>query len=271
MHNVSVRNWTIEGAWRAKYAHLRTWKNKLSDLAQIRRKAERASGTAVPSAFRGTARRSLLAWIDAAKVHGVPFSATIRRLAAGEAAVEAGRAALEGQIVDPNGAAAQAACAEGCAFCCILSGEDGGTVTALEATRLHEALAPFAGTPDGRRWHPSACPALDPESLACRAYEARPSICRSYLSSDRSACKSIAEGTPQPGPGVLAGHVLGLSVLALTREALRGTAAVPTHSLARLAEATVNGADLATALDLSRHAPRELKDEMARHKGAMKA
>jgi hypothetical protein len=241
----------------------------VSDLPQIRRKAERVSAAHVLAAFRGVGRRSLLAWLDAAGAHDMPVREAVRRLAKGEAALEAGRVALEGQLADPEGPAARAACAEGCAFCCILAGEDGGTMTEAEAVRLHASLSRLAGEPDGRVWHPRACPALDPETRTCRAYDARPSICRSYISPDAALCEDIAEGTPRPGPGVLGGHVLYLSVLALTRETLRGVAAVPTYSLARLAAAAVRDDSLEEALAASRHAPRELRDEIARHKKAM--
>lgn len=235
----------------------------------LRRTADRASAASVPSAYREVARRALLAWIHAAERAGMPFADALRRLAAGEAAVQAGRAALEGQLAAPDGPAAHAACTEGCAFCCILTGNDGGTISRTEAEALHTVLAPLAGHPDGRHWTPRACPALDPETRLCRAYDARPSICRSYISPDVDACEAISRGEPASGPGVLGGHVLALSVLALTRETLKGTAVVPTYSMSRLAAAAVEGAPLTEALKAARHAPKELKDEIARHKTAL--
>lgn len=242
----------------------------MTGLPELRRRAERARASTLPAPYRETARRALIAWIDAAGVHGIPVREAMRQLRDGAAAVEAGRAALLGQMADPSGPMARAACAEGCAFCCILKGADGGTITAGEAARLHEDLAPMAGEPDGRDWHPEACPALDPETRMCRVYEARPMICQSYISPDVKACEKVAAGEAAAGPGVLGGHVLYLSVLALTRETLKGLAAVPTYSLARVAAGAVAGEARDQALSGAKHAPRELPDEIARHKAAMK-
>lgn len=238
----------------------------MKSFADLRRRAERARAADLPPAFRDVARRALLAWIDAAATHDMPLKEALRRLRDGEAALEAGNAALAGQLADPKGPAARAACASGCAFCCILSGADGGMITGAEATRLHAALAPLAGEPDGRDWHDKACPALDPESRRCRAYDARPMICRSFISDDADSCERIAAGEAATGPGVLGGYPLALSVFALTREALRGTIAVPTYSLARVAASSVEGADLTSALGNALHPPRELRDELSRQK-----
>ncbi len=204
-----------------------------------------------------------------AETHRLDLRQALRRLRDGEVAVEAARAALGAQTSDPAGPMSQADCREGCAFCCILLGSDGGTITGVEAARLHEALAPLAGHPDGRDWHPSACAALDPDTRLCRAYDARPAICRSYISPDAALCERVAEGEAVVGPGVLGGHTLYLSVLTLTREALRGVTAVPTYSLSRIAIAAVEGVPLTEALDSARHAPRELTEEIGRQKAAL--
>lgn len=236
----------------------------IKSVADLRVRAANARAAALPATLRDPVRRALLAWIDTAAAHGMPLNETLRRLRDGEAAVETGRALLAGQMADPNGPAARAACASGCAFCCIIPGEDGGTISGAEARRLHEALSPLAGKPDGRDWHPHACPALDATTRTCRAYDARPMICRTYLSPDAAACERVAAGEPAPGPGVLGAYPVYLAVLMLTREALKGTVAAPTFALARLAAAAVSGEDAATALESARHAPRELVRELDR-------
>ena len=241
----------------------------MKSLGELKRKVVGARAGSVPAAFREAARRTLVAWVEMAEAHRLDLRQALRRLRNGEAAVEAARAALGAQVSDPAGPMAQADCREGCAFCCILLGSDGGTITGVEAARLHQALAPFAGQPDGRRWHPSACAALDPDTRLCRAYDARPAICRSYISPDAALCERVAAGEAVPGPGVLGGHTLYLSVLTLTREALRGVTAVPTYSLSRVASAAVDGVPLDDALDAARHAPRELSEEIGRQKAAL--
>ncbi len=241
----------------------------MKSFGDLKRKVGATRSGSVPAAFREAARRTLLAWVEMAETHRLDLHQALRRLRDGEAAVEAGRAALGAQTSDPAGPMAQADCREGCAFCCILLGSDGGTITGVEAARLHEALVPFAGQPDGREWLPSACAALDPDTRLCRAYDARPAICRSYISPDAALCESIAAGEPVAGPGVLGGHTLYLSVLTLTREALRGVTAVPTYSLSSIARAAVEGVPLAHALESARHAPRELTEEIGRQKAAL--
>ncbi|MEO1795433.1 MAG: YkgJ family cysteine cluster protein [Pseudomonadota bacterium] len=155
------------------------------------------------------------------------------------------------------------ACAAGCAFCCILSGDDGGVITGAEAKALHTALAPLAGQPDGRAWHPKACPSLDPETRMCRAYEARPMICRSYVSRDKAACEAISEGETAQGTATHAAYGTYLSVHALGRAAL-GPGHAPTYALRKIAEAAVEGVPLERALKEARHRPAELLEERKR-------
>lgn len=208
-----------------------------------------------PAAVIQRARAGLLAWLDASAARGD----TVERLADGTAATGIGHVALSGTAV-PQGLA----CESGCAFCCILSGADGGTITEAEARSLRAALAPLAGQPDGRDWHPRACAALDPATRTCRAYEVRPMICRSYVSTDATACEAVAGGTPAPGPGTLGPYHTYLGALGLARAALRGTRRVPTHSLSRLAAAALDGASPQDALSASRHKPAELDEELRR-------
>ncbi|NNL19331.1 MAG: YkgJ family cysteine cluster protein [Boseongicola sp.] len=200
----------------------------------------------------------------------MPLNEALRRIRDGEAAEAIGRAAIAPQLADPNGPAGKAACSAGCAFCCILTGEDGGTITQIEARRLHEALMAFKGQPDGRQWTQKGCPSLDPETRLCRVYEARPMICRSYVSSDVSACETIAGGMPAEGTGVLGAQTLYLAVLTLSRNLLKGITRVPTFSLARVAAGAVDGDSLEDALSEAQHSPRELDDEIARQAVVLK-
>lgn len=206
------------------------------------------------------ARRGLTAYVTALADQGKTPSEVQEALATGKAAQAIGRIGLS--AITPRGLA----CASGCAFCCILNGEDGGTITEAEAVDLHAALAPLAGLPDGRDWHPRACPALDPETRTCRAYDARPMICRAYVSTDAGACETVAEGNVAEGPGTLGPYHTYLAAIGLSRAALKGTRRVATHALSRLAAATVAGAPLEEALAASRHKPAELEAELRRSK-----
>lgn len=242
----------------------------LKSLADLQAKAAKAPTKGVPPALRDPARRALIAWVDTAVQHSMPLNEVLRRLRDGDAAEVIGRTAIAPQLADPAGPASHAACAPGCAFCCILSGEDGGTITQTEARRLFEALAPLKGQPDGRAWTSKACPSLDPETRLCRAYEARPMICRSYMSSDVSACETIADGTPAEGAGVLGAQTLYLAVLTLSRNLLKGITRVPTYSLSRIAAGAVDGESLEDAMTAAKHGPRELDHEVARQAAVIK-
>ncbi|SDX86664.1 YkgJ family cysteine cluster protein [Citreimonas salinaria] len=205
------------------------------------------------------ARRGLTAFAEASAARGVSTTEIVAALADGTAAVQLGRVGLSGAPF-PAGLD----CARGCAFCCILGGADGGTITEAEARALHAALAPLAGRPDGRDWHPDACAALDPETRACRAYDARPMICRSYVSTDVSACESVAGGTAKPGPGTLGPYHDYLAAIGLGRAALKGTRRVTTYALARVAAAAVEGRSPDDTLSEARHKPSELDAELKR-------
>ncbi|SLN43059.1 Flagellin N-methylase [Roseivivax jejudonensis] len=211
------------------------------------------------------AKRLLGLYLETAEAHGQDFDTVAREMKAGLPAVRIGGADLAAQDGAP--AIREAACAPGCAFCCILAGDDGGVILEAEARRLHAALAPLSGAPDGREWSARACPSLDPETRMCRAYDARPMICRTYLSPDAEACRQVAEGVPAPGPGTLGAQRLYLTVQAAGRALLAGAVTVPTYALARIAAAAVEGRDLATALREARHKPRVLDDERGRLAG----
>ncbi len=213
-------------------------------------KARVASTTVVAD----RARRGLQAFVASSG------SEAATRMAQGLAAQGIGRIGLS--ALKPQGLA----CAQGCAFCCILSGDDGGLITEAEAVALHAALAPLAGKPDGRAWHPKACPSLDPDTRECRAYDARPVICRAYVSTDAAACEKVSEGEAAVGPGTLDPYHTYLAAIGLSRAALKGTKRVSTHALARLAAAAVEGASLDDALGMSRHKTSELDAELRRSK-----
>lgn len=217
--------------------------------------AARLSGT--PPQVIEQARQLLLSWLGS--VRTAPVGAIVRDLASGEAARQIGLA-LIAQGTPPEGLD----CKAGCAFCCILPGDDGGTITAAEARALHAALTPLAGQPDGRVWHPQACPALDPDSRLCRAYDARPMICRTYVSRDVTACEAIGEGEAKPGTGTLPAQIIHVTAQSLARAALKGVSPVQTYSLARTAAAALDGTDAETALKAARHAPGSLDSERRR-------
>ncbi|MEL6167930.1 MAG: YkgJ family cysteine cluster protein [Pseudomonadota bacterium] len=222
----------------------------------------RLKGVAAPVLER--ARRLLAVTLETASAHNLSYRDVVRDLAYGTAALRVGEAEIARQSSDPNGPLRTAACASGCAFCCILAGEDGGTIIEAEARRLHAALGPSIGAPPASAWHAKACAALDPETRTCRAYDARPMICRSHISSDAGACEKVAAGTPAPGPGVLSGHFTYLAVMSLGRALLKGVAKAPTYALAEVTRSAMAGEDLATTLETARHKPRALDDEVAR-------
>ncbi|MEO0485461.1 MAG: YkgJ family cysteine cluster protein [Pseudomonadota bacterium] len=201
------------------------------------------------------ARTQLASYADAQAMGDAALS---RELHSGIAAARIGQIGLQ-TTAEPEGLA----CAAGCAFCCVLTGEDGGVMTGAEAKVLHGALAPLAGEPDGREWVAKACPALDPETRMCRAYSARPMICRSYISRDVAACESHANGVPAEGGGVRAAYGTYLNIHALGRAAL-GPGHAPTYSLRRVAAAAVEGRSLEEALKEARHRPAELHAERKR-------
>lgn len=225
------------------------------DAAGLRAAVAAARLPGHPPEVTEQARDLLRGWLDPSR----PTAALVRDLASGEAA-RAIAMALLARMPAPSGLD----CAPGCAFCCILPGEDGGTISAAEARDLHAALVPLRGRPDGRDWHPRACPALDPATRLCRAYEARPTICRTYVSRDVTACEAIARGEPRPGTGTLPAQLAQVTAHALARVALHGTANVPTHALARVAAAALDGLPADEALALARHRPASLDAERRR-------
>ena len=86
-----------------------------------------------------------------------PLRDALRELSAGEAPPAIGRALLA-RTPEPPGLD----CAAGCAFCCILPGDDGGTITAAEARALHAALPRCKARPDGSPLAPGGLPRARP-------------------------------------------------------------------------------------------------------------
>ncbi len=222
------------------------------DIAGLRAAIAAARLPGHPAEVTEQARGLLLSWLAAASL---PFPTAVAALASGEAARIIALALLA-RSPEPQGLA----CAAGCAFCCLLPGDDGGTITGAEARDLHAALLPLRGAPDGREWHADACPALDPETRLCRAYDARPLICRTYVSRDAAACEAIAAGDPQPGTGTLPAQIAHITAHALARAAITGTARAPTYSLKATAAAALDG----TPPDAARHSPASLDSERRR-------
>lgn len=238
-------------------------------LAQLAARLERAKVKGVPRTLEDRARRILKSYLQTAQTYGLPASEVIAEMGNGEAARRLGAAVRDEILKTPPDAVRNAACGDGCAFCCILSGGEGGLVTHSEAMRLHAALAPLQGQPDGRAWHKNACPALDPETRSCRAYDARPMICRSFLSTDAEACRENAEGGEEQGAGLLGSHLDYLAVHALCRQVLKGITQVHSYSLAAVAAGAVAGNDMDASLTNARHKPGAL--ERACHDGARAA
>lgn len=240
----------------------RAGKAPVSDLAGLAaRLPSAAAGIRSAEAARGA--RVVEAVIETAAARGQGLAEAAADLGSGAAAFRAGAIDHQAQTERPDGPLARADCRSGCAFCCVLSGEDGGLITAQEAEALHLALTPFRGAPDGRAWHPRACPALDPDTLGCRAYAVRPLICRAYFSTDVEDCRRALKGEEGAGTAVLGSYPLYLAIHAIAR-ALIGVAKAPTFSLARVAAAALEGKPLAEALKAAKHAPSVLNGELAR-------
>ena len=228
----------------------------IADLAQ---RVEKAKLKGVDKTHENRAKRILTSYLQTAQNYAMPIKEVVGEMASGQAAWRLGSAVRDEILKAPPDVVRNAACTQGCAFCCILSGGEGGVITAFEAARLHEAAAPLQGQPDGRDWHADACPALDPETRSCRAYDARPMICRSFVSMDAEACRKNAEGGEEQGAGLLGSHLDYLIVHALCRQALKGIAQVPTYSMAATASGAVAGLEAIESLTNARHKPSALE------------
>lgn len=244
---------------------------KLKDYDAVLKAIQSARPKGVSGETLARVRGIAASWVQTASSHGMPMNEVLRRLRDGAMARQVAISAVETQVAAGQGIVSEAACRAGCAFCCILNGEDGGTIGKDEAVRLFDALQPLAGEPDGRVWHPKGCPSLDPETRMCRAYEARPLICRTYMSTRVDACEDIANGTPAAGTGVLGAQLIHLALLALSRAVLTGTAMVQTYSMATVARMAVEGASRDDALAAARHGPSSLVDELARQSKAARS
>jgi hypothetical protein len=228
-------------------------------LANLDARIARARIKGLSSALEDRAKRILRSYLQTAQSYAMPVSTVIAEMGNGEASRRLGAAVRDEILKTPPDAVRKAACSDGCAFCCILSGGEGGLITGSEAKTLHTALAPFQGQPDGRAWHKNACPALDPTTQSCRVYDARPMICRSFLSTDAEACRQNAEGGAEQGAGLLGSHLDYLAVHALCRQVLKGVTQVHSYSLTDVAAGAVAGDDMDTSLTHARHKPSALE------------
>lgn len=232
-------------------------------IADLAARVDRARVKGVDGSLETRAKRIVTSYLQTAQTYGMPTKDVIAEMANGQAAWRLGTAVRDEILKTPPDAVRKAACNQGCAFCCILSGDEGGLITQVEAERLHTALAPMQGAPDGRDWHAKACPALDPTTQSCRAYDARPMICRSFLSMDAEACRTNAEGGEVLGAGLLGSHLDYLAVHALCRQALKGITQVHTYNMAATAAGAVAGKGPVDTLATARHKPTAL-DEACR-------
>lgn len=228
-------------------------------VADLAARVVKAKVKGMDKTLEDRSKRILTSYLQTAQSYAMPVKDVVTEMASGQAAWRLGHAVREEILKTPPDAVRNATCAQGCAFCCILSGGEGGVITGFEAAQLHAAVSPLTGQPDGRDWHPEACPALDPETRSCRAYEARPMICRSFLSTDADACESNAAGGKEQGAGLLGSHLDYLAVHALCRQALKGIAQVHTYSMAATAAAAVSGTDANATLQDTRHKPSALE------------
>ncbi|MDJ1008940.1 MAG: YkgJ family cysteine cluster protein [Paracoccaceae bacterium] len=235
-------------------------RNGIESVDALKKRILRARARGAARPVEDQARRALLTWVETAGRHGLTLRDILSRLASGEAARAIGRGVHDALESHPPPVLAEAACRSGCAFCCILSGGEGGTISEAEARAVHGALAALGAMPSGRDWHPSACPALDPATRTCRIYADRPVLCRSFVSTDAAACEANAEGGSEAGAGLLGSHPVYLAALGLSRAALDGRLRVRTYALDRVAEAALAGAPLDAALDAARQRPRSLDD-----------
>ncbi|PJI92850.1 putative zinc- or iron-chelating protein [Yoonia maricola] len=213
----------------------------------------------VDKALETRGKRILTSYLETAQSYAMPVKDVVAEMASGQTAWRLGSAVRAEILKTPPDAVRKAACAQGCAFCCILSGGEGGVITGFEAAQLHAAVSPLTGQADGRDWHPEACPALDPATRSCRAYDARPMLCRSFLSTNADACERNAAGGAEQGAGLLGSHLDYLVVHALCRQTLKGITQVHTYSMAATAASAVAGDNIENGLARARHKPSALE------------
>ena len=228
-------------------------------LQDLTNRVGKARPRGVDAALLTRAKRILMSYLETALGYGMPVQQVIDEMASGQTAWRLGHAVRDEMLKVPPDAVRNAACKLGCAFGCILWGDNGGVITVFEVAMLHAALLPLQGQRDGRDWHANACPALDPETQACRTYEARPMICRSFLSTDAAACEANADGGEEQGAGLLGSHLDYLAIHAVCRQVLKGIQQTHTYDLAETARSAVTGATQQDALAAARQAPSTLE------------
>lgn len=203
-------------------------------------------------------KTALAGQLDRARDEGRPLKEHVAAARDGTHALEVATTELDRQdeagIAGALGGAP--ACRMGCAFCCVLrtGPEDSGLlVTEAEARRAGAALAKLQGQPDGRSWIAQACPALDPESRACRIYETRPVMCRSVYNTDAQPCADLVRSGGARGYTLNSdaadihylAHAIGVTTVG---EGATGTV----YSFARFAGEVIDGAGIDQALSRAR-------------------
>lgn len=98
-------------------------------FAALAKRVERANVKNLSKAGQDRAKRIVDSYLQTMQTHGMPISQVITEMQNGEAARRLGDA-VRGEIMKtPPDAVRKAACADGCAFCCILAGGEGGLIT----------------------------------------------------------------------------------------------------------------------------------------------
>ena len=138
---------------------------------------ESANSKPVEPQGRELAKRS----VEQAVRTEVSFKTYVDALRSGYAIQSWGVHMLEQQPYDMS-SMSPVGCAKGCFYCCCTD----IYVTLSEAEEVAKAVQ---GLPLPT-FHPKACPALDPDTKACRAYTKRPLVCRSYFVVDAQTCKN---------------------------------------------------------------------------------
>lgn len=147
------------------------------------------------------------------------------------------------------------ACKAGCALCCVYP--DRILARRAEASALYQAAEQvLVGVPDGRDWHPKACPVLDPQTRKCRIDGLKPLACQDFWSNDFSACQSKSAGEPYNADALMSSGVgLRMSLVSVMILLAMGedTNGFDRYDIKTLIAALLDeGADKLTALERAR-------------------
>jgi hypothetical protein len=97
-------------------------KNAAMTIADITTRVESARIKDLSATVQTRAKRILLSYLQTAQSHGMPLTDVLGEMASGQAAWRLGHAVRDEIMKNPPEVVGKAACAEGCAFCCILKG-----------------------------------------------------------------------------------------------------------------------------------------------------